>query len=98
MPTKPLSHAQRQADPALAQAKAIRSSARWRRVRKLFLTVHPLCEDIFCVHGMGGQATLATQVDHILPLAQGGAPFDEANLQALCRLCHSRKSQRERRG
>jgi 5-methylcytosine-specific restriction protein A len=32
-----------------------------------------------------------TVTDHIHPLEQGGAKFDEANLQTLCRACNTRK-------
>jgi hypothetical protein len=32
-------------------------------------------------------------VDHIVPLQDGGAPFDLSNLQSLCRPCHNRKGQ-----
>ena len=35
------------------------------------------------------------EVDHIKPLERGGAPFDETNLQALCRGCHISKTRRE---
>ena len=36
------------------------------------------------------------EVDHIQPLLQGGAVYDLANLQALCRYpCHSQKTRRE---
>lgn len=31
------------------------------------------------------------EVDHIVEVAEGGALFDEANLQALCRGCNMRK-------
>jgi HNH endonuclease len=41
-----------------------------------------------CVRGCG---RLAKDVDHIVPLMDGGAPFDLANLQSLCRPCHNRK-------
>jgi 5-methylcytosine-specific restriction endonuclease McrA len=34
-------------------------------------------------------------VDHITPLADGGAPFDHENLQPLCASCHNRKSAME---
>jgi 5-methylcytosine-specific restriction protein A len=30
--------------------------------------------------------------DHVLPLKDGGARFDWANLQALCVSCHNRKT------
>lgn len=33
-------------------------------------------------------------VDHIVPLAQGGDPFDMNNLQAACRSCNSAKGKR----
>ena len=37
---------------------------------------------------------LATQVDHIIGLAEGGTDH-ESNLQAICDDCHERKTQRE---
>ena len=41
-----------------------------------------------------GRVTLAREVDHITPKAEGGSD-DEANLQALCSLCHAAKSKEE---
>lgn len=38
-----------------------------------------------------GVVTIATQRDHIKPLAEGGAD-DESNEQALCDDCHEAKS------
>lgn len=32
------------------------------------------------------------EVDHIVPLAQNGAPYAMSNLQTLCKACHSRKT------
>jgi 5-methylcytosine-specific restriction protein A len=37
---------------------------------------------------------LATQVDHIVPLSQGGTDVSE-NLQSICDDCHDAKSARE---
>jgi 5-methylcytosine-specific restriction endonuclease McrA len=54
---------------------------RWRRIRKLQLAREPLCR-------MCGRT--ATDVDHIRPLADGGAFDDPANLRSLCHECHSR--------
>ena len=34
-------------------------------------------------------------VDHIIPIKQGGAKYDQSNLQSLCWACHSRKSAEE---
>lgn len=42
-----------------------------------------------------GRVTLATQRDHIIPLAEGGAD-DETNEQGLCIECHDIKSKAER--
>jgi 5-methylcytosine-specific restriction protein A len=38
--------------------------------------------------------TLAREVDHITPKAEGGND-DEANLQALCSPCHAAKTKQE---
>src|SRR5689334_6947250 len=38
--------------------------------------------------------TLATQVDHITPKAEGGTD-DQANLQAICEPCHETKTRAE---
>jgi len=113
MPTRPLSHAQRQsralsdraydrttrqASPALAQAKQVRSSARWRRVRALVLSAAPLCADVYGVHAAAGRIVVATQVDHIVPLIEAPTlAYDASNLQPLCDHCHGRKSGLERR-
>jgi 5-methylcytosine-specific restriction enzyme A len=37
-------------------------------------------------------------VDHVVPLKDGGARFDRANLQPLCVSCHNRKTARETAG
>lgn len=36
--------------------------------------------------------TEATEVDHIIPMSQGGQPLDRNNLQGLCASCHGKKS------
>lgn len=62
------------------------SSARWRRFRLWFLRRHPICV---------GCPAPAEQVDHIEPIAQGGAVLDESNCQSLCASCHSKKTRAE---
>lgn len=48
-----------------------------------------------CVHCQQlGRVTLATQRDHVIPLAEGGADH-QTNEQALCEPCHDIKSQAE---
>ena len=56
----------------------------WRRNRAAYLKAHPWC--VACA-----VQTPATDVDHIVPRAQGGADH-WPNLQALCHPCHSRKT------
>lgn len=56
-----------------------------RRAR--WLRHHPLC-----VHCMkAGRVTEATEVDHIIALANGGKD-NESNLQSLCAECHKAKT------
>lgn len=56
---------------------------------KLF-TSNPLCVE--CERQ--GRVTLATQRDHIKPLAEGGQDVDD-NVQGLCAACHDAKSKEE---
>jgi 5-methylcytosine-specific restriction endonuclease McrA len=49
----------------------------WRRLRLRVLAEEPVC----AIPGCGRPST---EVDHIVPLAAGGAPLDRANLQGLC--------------
>jgi 5-methylcytosine-specific restriction protein A len=55
----------------------------WKELRASFLLSHPLCA--IC----GGAAA---QVDHIVPIAKGGARMDANNLRALCASCHATKT------
>jgi 5-methylcytosine-specific restriction protein A len=41
-----------------------------------------------------GRVVLATQRDHVVPLAEGGRD-DDSNIQPLCEDCHRSKTQRE---
>ena len=63
-------------------------SAAWRAVRAAFLREHPVCAR--CAGR--GRVVAAVVADHVLPLKDGGARFDWANLQALCVPCHNRKT------
>ena len=63
---------------------------RWKRLRERFLAANPVCA--LCDWP-------ANQLDHIDPHGGDWAKFlDIANLQGLCRDCHSRKTAAERRG
>lgn len=65
-------------------------SSAWRKARKRYISLHPICSAC-------GRA-IATVVDHIIPINQGGAPLDERNFQSLCASCHNKKSGHEARG
>lgn len=41
------------------------------------------------------QEAPATEVDHIVPVARGGALYSDENLQDLCSECHRAKTQGE---
>ena len=54
-----------------------------------------LSADPLCVHcKRNGLITLATEVDHVVPLWEGGSE-DDANCAGLCRECHKAKSAAE---
>lgn len=60
----------------------------WQRLRSMVLANEPLCRDC---HSRG-IITLATEVDHIVPMSKGGDAWDTDNLQPLCKPCHSSKT------
>lgn len=62
------------------------NSKRWKMTRRKQLFDHPLCVEC------GG---IATDVDHIVPIEQGGARWSSSNLQSLCLQCHSKKTRAE---
>ena len=66
--------------------KRIYNGRRWRYLRRKQLSGNPLCQ--VC-------GELASEVDHVRPLAQGGEPYDPANVQSLCGSCHSKKTMGE---
>lgn len=56
-------------------------------MRAALFTSNPLCVECERL----GRVTLATQRDHIKPLAEGGTD-DDSNVQGLCHDCHEGKS------
>lgn len=67
-------------------------TARWARLRGLVLQAQPWCVECLAA---GRPIADATDVDHKVPHRGSAALFwDRANLQGLCRSCHSRKTQR----
>jgi 5-methylcytosine-specific restriction protein A len=64
------------------------SSKAWRKVRKVKLSMDPLCERCRLM----GLLKPATEVHHRIAVRDGGDPFDVAGLESLCKPCHSRES------
>jgi len=63
--------------------------ARWRRYRIRYLMEHPLCINFEECHNV------ATVVDHIVLVSQGGSFWDPDNHQPMCKQCHDRKTAKE---
>lgn len=63
----------------------------WKNVRALQLQLEPLCRECRKL----GKLVAASVVDHILPIANGGAELDQDNLQSLCRSHHDAKTRQE---
>lgn len=84
-------------DPALALAHKIRSSTKWAKLRRQFLTDNPCCADPFGEHARTGITRTSTQVHHIKGLATHPHLWNHAaNLQALCTACHARVEREHR--
>jgi 5-methylcytosine-specific restriction protein A len=65
----------------------------WRRLRRQKLAETPMCEHC------RPRIVPATQVDHIVPISEGGPPFPNLDgLRSLCASCHSRVTARWQRG
>jgi len=67
------------------ELKALYDTPQWRRLRRRYITAHPLCEDCEAA----GRLTPAQEIHHMKPVVQGGGFLDEGNLRALCQSCHS---------
>ena len=74
-----------------AEDQRFYNSTKWRRKSKNNLYLNPDCAE--CARK--GLVTAAQMTDHIIPRHQGGAEYDDDNLQSLCNSCHAIKSGRE---
>lgn len=62
-------------------------NSRYRKQREILLTDNPICA--IC------DEEPAMELDHIIPLHEGGDQDDESNLQGICIPCHEIKTARE---
>ncbi len=65
--------------PRRGRVQAFNYPTRWKRLRQLVRAEEPQCR-------LCGRPS--TEVHHIKPIADGGEPYDMANLMPLCRQCH----------
>src|SRR5262245_63219044 len=63
---------------------------RWLTTRKAVPARDPICR-VCGTH-------VSEEVDHIVPLNEGGDPWDLERLQGICRPCHQAKTARENAG
>lgn len=75
----------------VAEVRAARRTARYQRARAAFLAANPLCAEC----GRHGRTVGADELDHIVPIEDGGEFWDESNWQGLCRPCHEAKTAAE---
>lgn len=82
--------AKRERDRPLADVRRLYHSARWLALRLRVLLEQPLC----AVCDLAGLVVASAEVDHVIPHRGDLRLFwDRANLQGLCKPCHSRKTQ-----
>jgi 5-methylcytosine-specific restriction protein A len=71
--------------------KGVYKTKMWLRRRLQVLSRDPICAD----GRVCGGNRLSTEVDHIIPLELGGAPYAMDNLQGICLDCHQVKTAQE---
>ena len=70
----------------------VRSLSKWKKVRRASIE-----RDGYRCRACG-KAAGRFEVDHIIPLSEGGAAYELDNLQSLCRPCHFDKTTLDRGG
>lgn len=71
---------------------ALYSTRAWQRLSARVLRAWRGEHGSWCPgYGRDAHAAADLTVDHVVPLAAGGEPFDSANCSVLCRSCNSKK-------
>src|SRR4051812_665902 len=82
---RPRSIGQKHTPSLILDIQKLRSSARWQKLRRIYLTHHPLCE--MCE--VNNKITVANQIHHKIPVRKDiNKFFDIQNLKSVCRECH----------
>jgi 5-methylcytosine-specific restriction protein A len=87
MPTLPKREKQK-AKPFATTQNPFYNSRGWRKISHAYLKANPLC--IVCYKK--GIIRKATVTDHVIPIRNGGDPYNNENFQPLCDHCHNSKS------
>lgn len=81
--------------PGNAEHASVYKTARWQALRMAIIAERGFrCED---KGHRRGQVIDRLDLDHVVEMQDGGAPFDPANLILRCRACHGRKTARAKR-
>jgi 5-methylcytosine-specific restriction enzyme A len=85
----------RSAKPAAKAANPFYLTHEWRAlVAEIIRERGAKCEDLNC--RFPNRTGVRLFGDHIVELADGGAPLDKANIMLRCGSCHTRKTNAER--
>ena len=71
----------------------IYQTQQWKATRRYHIQRNPLCVECKIKEK---RIVAGAVVDHIIPIRQGGQPFDFKNLQTLCSDHHNKKSRQEK--
>ena len=64
------------------------SGGTWRKFSKDYKRNNPVCE-------VDGCTNPSYYTDHIKPISEGGDKYEYDNIQALCKSCNGRKTQKQ---
>ena len=99
-PRKDYDRGSRRNNPELAASADFRSSYRWGKVRRMKLSINPLCEDPYGQHARRQVTETAKQVHHIIGLAlcaKDERAYTMDNLMSVCTKCHAQLERDERK-
>lgn len=76
---------------SISPASGLHNSKRWRKTARLHKQQNPLCVE--CLKE--GISNPVDHTDHIVPVRDGGDPYDPDNMQSLCKSHHFEKTMQE---
>jgi 5-methylcytosine-specific restriction protein A len=93
MPIKPVSNKVNKTNKQYSNGSlgSFYSCSAWIKLRNYKRLLNPICESCEKL----GLIIPFNTIDHIIPITEGGAALDLANLQTLCKQCHAIKTGKE---